>query len=166
MIKILIFVVPFVAAFHFIFAQEKSPDMTADEHAIKNVIASYVDTWNRHDMDAWGKLFTNDVDYVNRGGGWWKNNQENVQGHKMIHEMLVKQKQNMNYKSSVAKIMFLQTDIAIVHATWEWPDFNHPSGEVTKDFKGIITMVMVKKNNQWLIRALQNTVTSPSSKKE
>jgi hypothetical protein len=52
-------------------------------------------------------------------------------------------------------------EYALVHATWEWPGFTLPSGEEAKDFKGILTMVMVQQGGKWLIRALQNTVTSP-----
>ncbi len=106
-----------------------------DEEAIKQVLATYVDTWNAHDMIAWGNLFTDDVDYVNRGSGWWQSNQENVEGHKVIHDMLVKQQQKMTYTSTVAKIAFLKPDIALVHATWEWPGFTTPSGEEVKDFR-------------------------------
>lgn len=146
--------------------QDKAEDRIVEEEEIRKVIDDYVESWNKHDMVAWGKLFTDDVDYVNRGGGWWKSNKENVEGHKLIHDMLVRQKQKMTYKSRVEKAIFLKPDIAIVHATWEWPGFSAPSGEEVKDFKGIITMVMVKQNGVWLIRALQNTVTSipPTSK--
>jgi uncharacterized protein (TIGR02246 family) len=140
--------------------QDKAERGNMDEAAIRKVLADYVETWNKHDMTAWGKLFTEDVDYVNRGGGWWKSNRENVEGHQLIHNMLVRQKQKMTYKSNVKKITFLKPDIAIVHATWEWPGFTMPSGEEVKDFKGIITMVTVKQDGRWLIRALQNTVTS------
>ena len=132
-----------------------------DEEAIGKILAIYVDSWNRHDMDAWGKLFTDDVDYVNRGGGWWKSNKENIEGHKVIHDLLVKQKQKMTYNSHIAEIHFLKPDVALVVATWEWPGFMQPSGEEWKDFKGIITMVLLKRDDRWLIRALQNTVTSP-----
>jgi uncharacterized protein (TIGR02246 family) len=147
--------------------QDGAEGRTMDEEAIRKVLADYVEKWNEHDMTAWGKLFTDDVDYVNRGGGWWESNKENVEGHRLIHDMLVKQKQKMTYKSNVEKITFLKPDIAIVHATWEWPGFTTPSGEEAKDFKGIITMVMVKQNGLWLIRALQNTVTGipPTAKR-
>lgn len=131
-----------------------------EEEAIKKALATYVETWNKNDITAWGTLFTDDVDYVNRGGGWWKSNKENIEGHKVIHDMLVKQKRPMTYKSTVANITFLKPDIAIVHATWDWPGFTLQSGEATKDSEGIITMVMVKQDCSWLIRSLQNTVVS------
>lgn len=146
--------------------QEKSEDRTMDQEAIKTVLEKYVATWNQNDMEGWGKLFTEDVDYINRAGGWWKSNKENVEGHELIHTMLVKQNQKMTYKSSVEKITFLNPDVALVHATWQWPGFKLPSGEELKDFNGIITMVMVKQEAGWFIRALQNTViTAPSKQK-
>lgn len=139
--------------------QGRAGGRTVDEEAINKVLATYVETWNQHDMKAWGKLFTDDVDYVNRAGGWWKGNKENVEGHESIHDTLRKQK--TTYKATVAKISFLQPDIAIAHATWEMTGYTRPWGENVENFKGIITMVMVKQDGKWLIRAVQNTVTMP-----
>lgn len=51
-----------------------------------------------------------------------------------------------------------------MHATWEMTGFTLPSGEIVKDFKGIIGMVMVQ-DGDWLIRAVQNTVTTPTKPK-
>ncbi len=135
-------------------------DTTSDEAGSTQVLATFVETWNRHGITAWGKLFADDVDYVDRAGGWWKSNKENVEDRGLIHEMLIKQNQKMTYKSTVAKITFLKSDVAIVHAIWEWPGFTLPPGEGVKGFKGIITMVTVKQDGKWLIRALQNTVTN------
>ncbi|MBA3712694.1 MAG: SgcJ/EcaC family oxidoreductase [Pyrinomonadaceae bacterium] len=87
-----------------------------DEEAIRRVIAELADAWNSHDMDTWGMLFTDDADFVNRGGGWWKSNRENVEGHRAIHEMLTRRKQEMNFRLRADKISFLTPDIAIVHA--------------------------------------------------
>jgi hypothetical protein len=47
----------------------------------------------------------------------------------------------------------------LVHATWQWPGFTLPSGDELTDFQGIMTMVLVRQDGKWLIRALQNTVT-------
>jgi uncharacterized protein (TIGR02246 family) len=133
-----------------------------EEAAIRTVLARYVETWNAHDMTAWARLFTDDVDYVNRGGGWWKSNLENAKGHRSIHDMLTEQKQAMTYKAVVAKIAFLSPTIALVHATWEWPGFARPARDKAKDFTGVMTIIMVKQRGAWLIRALQNTVTVTS----
>jgi uncharacterized protein (TIGR02246 family) len=105
--------------------QGKDGDKTVDEKAIKALLATYEETWNKHHMKAWGKLITDDVDYVNRAGGLWKGNQK------------------MTWAVAVEKISFLTPDIALVHATWKWPGFTRPSGDEVKDFRGIISAVMV-----------------------
>jgi hypothetical protein len=43
-------------------------------------------------MDAWDRLFTNDVDFITHSGSWWKSNQENVAGHQAIPDTVIKQK--------------------------------------------------------------------------
>jgi uncharacterized protein (TIGR02246 family) len=135
---------------------QKIPIPDSDEEAIKKVIAAYAAAWNERDMTAWGKLFTDDVDYVNRGGGWWQSNEENISGHKLLF------KKNPNfsktYTAEVAKITLLKSDIALAHVIWRWPGVKKPSGD-DGDFKGIMTLVLIKKNNHWLIRAIQNTVS-------
>jgi uncharacterized protein (TIGR02246 family) len=129
-----------------------------DERGIRAVLAAYEEAWNRHDMKAWAKLFTDDVDYVNRAGGLWKGNKANVEGHEAVHAALKKQHQKMTWSAAVEKVSFLGPDLALVHATWRWPGFVLPSGEELKDFRGIMTLVMVKQDGKWLIRALHNTV--------
>lgn len=132
----------------------QKPD--SDEEAIKKVIATYVATWNERDMTAWGRLFTDDVDYVNRGGGWWQSNDENIWGHKLLFEKNANSPKT--YQAEVAKIALLKPDIALVHVLWRWPGLKKPSGE-DANFKGVMMLVLSKKNSQWLIRAVQNTVS-------
>lgn len=128
---------------------------STDKEAINHILSTYLKTWGKHDIDTWGRLFTDDADFVTHSGDWWKSNQENIAGHKAIPDTVSKQK--TRYKLDAAKISFLKPDIALVHATWEWPSFMHSSGEVPVDRKGIITMVMIKQEGKWLIRASQNT---------
>jgi uncharacterized protein (TIGR02246 family) len=133
-------------------------DRTVDEEAIRAVLAAYEEAWNRHDMAAWGRLFADDVDYVNRAGGLWQGNRANVAGHEAVHAMLRAQGQKMTWSAQVEKISFLAPDIALIHATWKWPGFTLPSGQEAKDYRGTMTLVMVKRGGAWLIRALHNTV--------
>jgi uncharacterized protein (TIGR02246 family) len=105
------------------------------------------------------------VDYVNRGGVLWKGNTSPEDSRRVK-----KAEPENDLHVHRSQISFLKPDIPIVHATWEWPRFTLPSGEEAKDFKGIITMVTVKQDGEWLIRAVQNTVsgipamTKPSEK--
>ena len=142
-------------------APAATEDRSVDEDAIKGVLAEYVRTWNRHDVDAWGRLFTDDVQYVNRAGEVWRSTEENVEGHRAVHETLSRQNQKMDYQAAVEGVRFLKPDIALVHATWRWPGFVGPSGEPRRDFRGVMSTVMVKRDGRWLIRALHNTVTEP-----
>lgn len=123
----------------------------------------YETAWNNHDVARWAKLFTDDVDYVNRDGAMWKGNEANISGHQSIHEMLKTHNQKMSWTALVKQIGYLSPEIALVHATWEWPHFRLPSGIELKDFRGILTLVMVKRDGRWLIRALHNTVADPAA---
>jgi uncharacterized protein (TIGR02246 family) len=142
-------------------AQPEGEGRNVDERAIQAVLAAYGEAWNRHDMQAWGRLFTDDVDYVNRAGGIWRGNAANVEGHTAIHAALKKQHQKMTWSATAERISFLSPDIALVHAAWKWPGFVLPSGAEAEDFHGMMTLVMVKQRAQWLIRALHNTVATP-----
>lgn len=139
-----------------------------DRQKIEAAINDYVTYWNNNDMDSWGRLFTDDVDYINRNGGWWKNNKDNIEGHKRIHNMLIESGQPMSFRLEVHKIAFLKSDLAVVQLLSEWPGFKlYNRGRFKEDINGIITCVFVKVNTEWLIRTLHNTlidtVTEPGT---
>lgn len=126
-----------------------------DEEIFKEIVDRYVTTWNERDLTAWSRLFSDNVDYINRGGGWWKNNEENVNGHRMLFERHPSAPKT--YRATIEKTARLSDDVALVHARWEWPEVNPPG---TKGFNGIMTIVLVRQDGRWLIRALQNTVAT------
>lgn len=134
---------------------EETVVQSKDEKDIKSTFTTYVEAWRKHDMDTWGSLFTDDADFVGNSGEWAKSNRENVAMHKAIPDTVIRQM--ANYGLQTAKIDFLGPDIALVHAIWEWPGFIQRSDEEPADRKGIITMVMMKQEGKWLIRASQNT---------
>lgn len=137
--------------------------IASDADTIRKIVDDYATTWNAHDMDAWGALFTDDVDYVNRAGGWWQSNTENIEGHKRIHAMLAEQGQPATFSLDVRKITLLKPDIALVHVESNWPGFILPhtnESSTNLGISGMITLVLIKKDGKWLIRALQNTLKS------
>ena len=40
-----------------------------DEAAVRKVVTDYTDSWNRHDMQAFARVLTDNVDYVNIATG-------------------------------------------------------------------------------------------------
>jgi uncharacterized protein (TIGR02246 family) len=137
----------------------KETGTKSDRKQIETALDKYVEFWNNNDMDSWGTLFAEDVDYINRNGGWWRNNTDNVTGHKQIHQMLIAMGQPKTFSLEIKKIEFLKPDIAIVQAVSEWPGLKPlTAGEPIENLKGIMTCVFVKTEGNWLIKTLHNTL--------
>lgn len=47
-----------------------------NEQGVRNVVAGFETSWNRHDMTAFGKLFAPDADFVNVAGAPMKGRQD------------------------------------------------------------------------------------------
>ncbi|MES2055415.1 MAG: SgcJ/EcaC family oxidoreductase [Pseudomonadota bacterium] len=129
--------------------------MRSEDHkAIKRVLETYVEAWGRHDLDAWAALFSEMCDFVTWSGVWWHSRAENRAGHGAIPDSIIAQM--ANYRLTVSAIRPLSSDTALVHAFWDWPAFELPGGG-PEDRTGIITMVLARSDDHWLIRASHNT---------
>ncbi|WP_245493329.1 MULTISPECIES: SgcJ/EcaC family oxidoreductase [unclassified Mesorhizobium] len=49
---------------------------------------AFADAWNRHDMEDFGALFSEDANFVNVVGMWWKNRSEIEAAHRATHETM------------------------------------------------------------------------------
>ena len=132
-----------------------------DESAVLNVLAEYADSWNRHDMVSFRRVFTDDCDYVNIAGIHWKGVQENVQRHAELFQNRLK---TAVQTLTGAQVRFPTPNVALVHATWDVTGWSRPTGEAVPVLKEITTMVMIKTNGKWLITAFQNTERWASTK--
>jgi uncharacterized protein (TIGR02246 family) len=132
-----------------------------DESAVRNVLAEYEVSWNGHDTAAFGRLFTENCDYVNIAGVHWKGVQEIVQRHAELFENRLK---TAVRTLTGAEVRFSTPDVALVHATWDVTGWSRPTGEAVPVLKEITTMVVVKTNGKWLITAFQNTESGGSTK--
>ena len=119
-----------------------------DESAVRNVLAEYAVAWNRHDMAAFGRLFTENCDYVNIAGAHWKGVQEIVQRQAELFQNRLK---SAVRTLTGAEVRFSTPDVALVHATWDVTGWSRPTGEAVPVLKEITTMEMVKTNGKWLI---------------
>src|SRR5436305_9211265 len=94
-----------------------------DESAVRNVLAEYEVSWNGHDTAAFGRLFTEDCDYVNIAGDHWKGAQEIVQRHT---ELFQKRLKTAVRKLTGVEVRFSTPGVALVHATWDVTGSSRP----------------------------------------
>ena len=45
-----------------------------EESAVRMVVSAFADSWNRHDMKAMHDLNTEDVEWINVTGNYWRGN--------------------------------------------------------------------------------------------
>lgn len=135
-----------------------------DEEAVRHVVSGFVETWNRHDMEAFGKLFAPDADFVNVAGAWWQGREAIQMHHAYSHGTIPADTQGEPppyygiFKTSTLRftqmdVRFLRRDVAVVHASMELlGDTRTPNPRHTT-----ATFVLARQDGKWLIAAAQNT---------
>jgi uncharacterized protein (TIGR02246 family) len=109
--------------------------------------------WNVHNMDSMGTMLTEDVDFVNVAGTWFKGKAATVFDHKDSHSMMFK---TSVLSTDSVQIRYVKSDLAILHVGWGMTgDFN-PDRTPRKPRHGIFTWVVVKQKGGWLILTASN----------
>ncbi|MCC6287873.1 MAG: SgcJ/EcaC family oxidoreductase [Chitinophagaceae bacterium] len=139
-----------------IFAQ----DTAKDKSAINAQVNAMMYSWNNHNYDDLKNYTTENTDWVNAVGMWWKGRKESQYAHQVYHNTIMKE--SVGDVKSVA-IRFLTKDVAIVHTVLHYNDENCtlPNGEKGTIDDTIATLVFVKRNGKWLMEAGENTVIVP-----
>jgi uncharacterized protein (TIGR02246 family) len=133
----------------------------AADAAIKQVLDTYTEAWNRYDSHALAMLFTEDCDYVVVGGG-------NTHGREALETMFARNF-NSNLKNStrtdsVRRMRLLTPDIASLDDYWvlNVPGTDQPHRE------GYYTWILVRQGGRWLValhHAAQFIMPQPASGK-
>ena len=121
-----------------------------EEVAVRKVISDFADAWNHHDAKAMAELHTDDVNFVNIFGQWWKGRSEVEEGLRRGHTTAFS-KSRMLVKTEMVK--FLAPNVALVHGTMELQDA--PPETMGRCHS---SRALVKENGRWLISSFQNTL--------
>jgi ketosteroid isomerase-like protein len=138
-----------------------------DAEAVRNVVAGFATTWNRHDLDAFGKLFAPEADFVNVAGLLWTGRQSIQAQHAYIHGVIPVDSPGFNeedrryygiFKNSTLKfdqidVRLLREEVAIAHVHWELLG----DARTQNPRRGMFMFVLTRQNVGWLISAAQNT---------
>ncbi|MGE5323306.1 MAG: SgcJ/EcaC family oxidoreductase [Actinomycetota bacterium] len=139
-------------------------DMRKDD--VRKAVEGFATDWNHHDMDAFGKLFAPDAEFVNVIGIVMKGRQEIQMHHAWAHGAIPKTTQvpgahAANYgifKDSTMKfesidVRFLRNDVALAHVKWQLLR----DVRTTTPRRGVLLFVLTHGKNRWLIASGQNT---------
>lgn len=121
-----------------------------DQEAIRRVIAAFPDAWNRHDMKAVAQLFAEDADFVVVTGKLLGGRREIETYHAELQKTAYK---DSRLAWNPVKVRLLRPDVAIAHVATE---ITYNQEKRTS----VATLVFSKHGRDWLIEALQNTLTS------
>ena len=124
-----------------------------DEDAIRNVLASFIEAWNKHDAKAFSLVFAEDADFTNVRGTSASGRTEIEQFHAPLFATRFK---DTNQKITKTKIRFIRPDVAAVDAWWEMTGAKGPQGEDVPLRKGLLNFVMTNGNGKWLITVMHN----------
>jgi len=131
-----------------------SQDHAKDEAAINKQVDAMVYSWNHHNYDDLKNYATEDTDWVNVVGMWWKGRKQSQFAHQAYHNTFFKT--SVMEKTSVA-IRFITKDVAIAHVTWHFSGGEPtPDGKKPEPTDDLSTLVFVKRGGKWLLTAGEN----------
>jgi uncharacterized protein (TIGR02246 family) len=125
-----------------------------DEEAIRNVLADFIDAWNRHDAKAFSMVFAEDADFTNVSGVSAHGRSEVEAFHAPRFATKFK---DTRQRITEVKIRFIRDDVAAVDARWEMTGAKAPDGRDVPRRKGLLNFVMTRQGERWLITVMHNT---------
>ncbi|MDB5268593.1 MAG: hypothetical protein JWP58_1633 [Hymenobacter sp.] len=138
------------------FAQAPAP---ADEAAIRKVVQRMTTNYADHKFADMATYTTPDVSWVNVVGMWWRGRPQVQMAHQQIFDRIFK---GVPFEQGAVTVRAIAPDVAVVNVYYTVGAFYPPDGVnrgVNKmgDGQDLLTLVMVKKQGQWLLTAGQNT---------
>jgi uncharacterized protein (TIGR02246 family) len=139
----------------------KAQNISADKQAIEKQVDAMVNSWNKHDHSDMKNYTTEDCNWVNIVGMWWKNRKEVEYSTQFYHENMFKT--TPMTKKSIS-IQLIRDDVALVHFVSHIGPFKTPSGEVMPEGNNLALLVYVKNNGKWLLKSGENVVVDDRAK--
>lgn len=109
--------------------------MAADSTEVTHIVESFAECWNRHDMNAFAELFSEDAEFVNVVGLWWKGRAEIKAAHEFTHQTIFK-----NSRLTIAEIntRFPAPQMAIARCRWKLVGHVTPEGAPLPERYGVL----------------------------
>jgi uncharacterized protein (TIGR02246 family) len=114
------------------------------------VISDFAEAWNLHDAKAMANLHTEDVNFVNIFGQWWRGRSDVEENLRIAHRTaLAKSKILLD----IEQVRFIAQNVAVAQGTMELIDAPPETSERCHSIR-----VLVKERGGWRISSFQNTL--------
>jgi len=127
---------------------------TADEQALRDIVAKLEAAWNVADSVAWANFFAEDVDFIHILGVHYTGRVAVETGHRMIWDTIYK---GSTVKYVVEKVRPAGPDVAVVFVLGEMKFFDNG---VERHIKARPTMTVERMEQGWQIVVFQNTLVA------
>ncbi|MGW5717399.1 SgcJ/EcaC family oxidoreductase [Amycolatopsis sp. NPDC003865] len=132
--------------------------MTTAETEVRAVLGRLTEAWNAGDATAYGRLFTEDADYVTFFGLNFPGREAIESSHRALFEGPLKGSKLTGRLGATAKVRFVRPDVAVVVAGGGSSLTGADTADEGRD--STVSFVLVEEEGQWLITAFQNTRVS------
>jgi uncharacterized protein (TIGR02246 family) len=137
------------------------PDKDAAE--IRAELQGMQDAWNRHDMKAFVSCMSDDVEWVNVVGMWWKGKDQVYRAHEAFHQTIFKNRQ-LHDPETIA-MRSVAPDAVIVTEVVPADAYTTPDGRPQPATRNVLTEVFVRRSGKWVLVEGHNTVIVEASVK-
>jgi uncharacterized protein (TIGR02246 family) len=132
----------------------------ADEAAVRRTVTRMTTNFQNHRFADMATYTTPDVSWVNIVGMWWRGRAQVQQAHQQIFDTIFK---GVAFTPGRATVRSIAPGVALVNLYCHTGAFYPPDGidhgtNKEGDADDLLTLVLVKKQGQWLLAAGQNTV--------
>jgi uncharacterized protein (TIGR02246 family) len=126
----------------------------SEHEAVGKLIAAFEAAWNEHDADAMAALLTEDAEWVNTVGWWWRGKPSVRMGWEWIHRGVFSKTE---WHANSVSIRFITTDTTIASITGTTGSYTLPNGTIVPGKRDRLSVFLVKRDGRWLIASGQNT---------
>jgi len=138
-------------------AEEPRMNQVAEKDAaeIRAAISGMDRAWNAHDMKAYVSYMTEDADWVNVVGMWWKGRDQVYRAHEAYHRTIFKNRQL--HEPEIVSLRSITSYVVIATIIQAADGFTTPDGRVEPPGRATLTEVFVRRDGKWLLTEGHNT---------
>jgi uncharacterized protein (TIGR02246 family) len=130
------------------------------EKGVRAVVMSYAEAWNHHDMRALSELFTDDADWINIVGMYWRGKTGLVKAHDVFHRTIFR---TMEIGVTDIGIRAITPDVTAAVIGLRAGEYTTPDGKQRSATLDRLSLILVNHDGEWKITHGHNTVVDPNA---